>query len=496
MDLRKIILIFVFIVQVYKSNYILPLYTTNIIANESTIKKDYLSKIYSSELYTNLIIGSNKEEIKGIINMTHHGFFIYENAYNYNSSSSFNIDSSGKLYEKYLANDTLCLIPFEQKQNIQNINIKKCNNFDGVNFSFLKSNQENNIYDKYAILGLQQYDSREYIPLFIKSLKDTDMINSHTFSFHFLNNTKNGENEGHLLLGDEDYDEDNGILKRTLSNPKNGQVFWNLVFQKVIVGVKNSFNTSYDNHLKSFDTKLSQIIGNLPFIIGINEYKTYINSVFFNSLIIKDICSYKNVSIDDDYGTFVCDSQSDLFIENFKNSFPKLYFQHEELNKTFILDQYDLFSYNNIDKNDKNIYFLVFFANKKDPYRNPEFPGGTVIKRWKLGIPFLKKYKLSFNGDNRIITYYEKYNNNKTNNNNNGGDNLNEDNNNSTFIKIIIIGVLLVIFFVLGILFHKNIIRLPRKKKANELEDDYEYTINPNPLNEKKAHMNNYEVSN
>jgi hypothetical protein len=248
--------------------------------------------------------------------------------------------------------------------------------------------------------------------------------------------------------------------------------------------------------LKSFDTKLSQIIGNLPFIIGINEYKTYINSVFFNNLIMKDICSYKNVSIDDDYGTFVCDSQSDLFIENFKNSFPKLYFQHEELNKTFFLDQYDLFSYNNIDKNDKNIYFLVFFANKKDPYRNPEFPGGTVIKRWKLGIPFLKKYKLSFNGDNRIITYYEKYNNNKTNNNNNGGDNLNEDNNNSTFIKIVIIGVLLVIFFVLGILFHKNIIRLPRKKKANELEDDYEYTINPNPLNEKKAHMNNYEVSN
>ena len=144
-------------------------------------------------------------------------------------------------------------------------------------------------------------------------------------------------------------------------------------------------------------------------------------------------------------------------------------------------------------------FIKVFFTNKNDPYRSPEFPGGAIIKRWKLGIPFLKKYKLSFNGDSRIITYYETFNyNNNTNNNmtKNGVDILNKNNNNSIIIKIIIIGALLVIFFILGILFHKNIIRLPRKKKANELEDDYDYTINPNSFDEKKAHMNNYEVSN
>ena len=65
-----------------------------------------------------------------------------------------------------------------------------------------------------------------------------------------------------------------------------------------------------------------------------------------------------------------------------------------------------------------------------------------------------------------------------------------------TWLKILIIVFLLLIFFVLGILFHKNIIRLPRKKKANELEDDYEYTINPNTFDDKKASLNNYKVSN
>lgn len=117
-------------------------------------------------------------------------------------------------------------------------------------------------------------------------------------------------------------------------------------------------------------------------------------------------------------------------------------------------------------------------------------------------IPFLKKYKLSFNGDNRMISYYKKFNsNNDIDSSNNGNNkkeenNLNENNKSPTLIKVIIIISLLIIFFVLGILFHKNIIRLPRKKKANELEDDYEYTINQNTLDEKKASLNNYETSN
>ena len=513
MDIRKIIFMFLLFVQLYRSNYILPLYTTNIAKNDSIIKNDYLSKIYSSHLYAKFIIGSNKEEIKGIINMTQIGFFVYENAYDYNSSSSFDQVSNLKSFylknyeEGFLANDTLCLLPYNEKQDINNINIKECNNFEKVKFSLLKSKQkymEYNIYDKYAILGLQQNSNQdEYIiPLFIKSLKNTDMINSHTFSFHFLNNTKTGENEGYILLGDEDFDEDNGFLERTLSQSQKGQIYWNLVFQKVFAQVNNNLNISLDRYSKTFDIKDAQIIGNMPYIIGINTYKNYIRYYFFEKLLLKDICAYKNVSIDDSYGTFVCDSQSDLFKEKFNNEFPKLYFEHYELNTTFILDQYDLFTYNNIDKSDKNIYFLIFFPNKNDPYINPENPRATIIKRWKLGIPFLKKYKLSFNGDNRMISYYKKFNNNNDIDSNNNGNNKKDENNSnensksSTLIKVIIIISLLIIFFVLGILFHKNIIRLPRKKKANELEDDYEYTINQNTLDEKKASLNNYETSN
>ena len=154
-----------------------------------------------------------------------------------------------------------------------------------------------------------------------------------------------------------------------------------------------------------------------------------------------------------------------MFIEAFNTKFPKLYFQHNESNTTFILDKEDLFTYNLYNKSDNLIYFLVFFYNHNGQYDD--------ITKFKLGIPFFKKYKFSFNTDARIIKYYEKV----TNNNKNENNNSTDKENNYIAIKIIIIIFLLIIFFGLGVIFHKIITKSSRKKKANELDDDYEYPI-------------------
>ena len=103
-----------------------------------------------------------------------------------------------------------------------------------------------------------------------------------------------------------------------------------------------------------------------------------------------------------------------------------------------------------------------------------------------------------FNNEERIISYFEKFIDNTKGDDDNDNNNTNLDGKSTdyTWLKIAIIIFLLIIFFVLGILFHKNIIRLPRKKKANELEDDYEYNVNPNYFDDKKASLNNYEIAN
>ena len=97
------------------------------------------------------------------------------------------------------------------------------------------------------------------------------------------------------------------------------------------------------------------------------------------------------------------------------------------------------------------------------------------IKRFKLGIPFFKKYNFSFHPEDRVINYYR----NKIMNNNEKEDKIRNNDSFVIIIKIIIIIVLLVIVFCLGILFHKFVIKSPKKKLANELDDDYEYKTNP-----------------
>ena len=162
--------------------------------------------------------------------------------------------------------------------------------------------------------------------------------------------------------------------------------------------------------------------------------------------------------------------------------FPDLVFEHNILEENFILTKNDLFSFNTFNKSDNNLYFLIMF--EKDNKYN-----------WTLGIPFLKKYRLSFNYETKKIGYYkDKENINQI--------NENEDNKKislgSIFIKIIIIVILICIIFILGMLFQKKIIKIPRKIKANELDDNYEYdsykNMQNNDINNSKKIQNNKEV--
>ena len=80
--------------------------------------------------------------------------------------------------------------------NLNNLDIKKCKAFNNVNFELLKSEEIPNAikyYSKYAMIGLGMHGNQDEYQLatFMRSLKNTDMINSHFFSFNFFENKKN-----------------------------------------------------------------------------------------------------------------------------------------------------------------------------------------------------------------------------------------------------------------------------------------------------------------
>ena len=113
------------------------------------------------------------------------------------------------------------------------------------------------------------------------------------------------------------------------------------------------------------------------------------------------------------------------------NNFPDLILEHKDLNESFILTKNDLFAFNTINDLDKNLYFLIISVEQ--------------YLDWILGIPFLKKYVLSYNYDSRKIGYYEFF----------GKDEKEEEKSSNFFsslaFKIIIIIVLIIIIFSLGI---------------------------------------------
>ena len=159
------------------------------------------------------------------------------------------------------------------------------------------------------------------------------------------------------------------------------------------------------------------------------------------------------------YYMIICDSR---FKSNLKK-FPTLYIYSSDFSFTFNLYYNDAF----FELNNK-IYFL--FIGK-----------GFSDSNWILGKSFMKKYPFIFNQDQKTIQFVhlDKY----------GDQNQNEkakEKNNSSFwkkIRIYFIILLIIIALVIGVFIGKIIWKI-RKKRCNELDENYEYKSN-NDIDEK-----------
>ena len=99
-----------------------------------------------------------------------------------------------------------------------------------------------------------------------------------------------------------------------------------------------------------------------------------------------------------------------------------------------------------------------------------------------MGKPFTLKYQFVFNSDNKQIGFY---------NPNYNKHEKSKDMISKKYIFILVIIVLCVIFTVLGIILGKKIYGIKRKKKANELIDDFEYNSSGDKNNINDINKNN-----
>ena len=489
-----------FLLSSYKiNNFVVLQFNTIFIKDKTLTEENYFSNLTQNELYVNFYIGSKNESIKCVLKMDRHGFIIYEDAYDFRNSSTYQkfdknvnirwIPSSTRIpsrdkiylphYESYKA--------FKEKKTYE-LNMTNLTDFLKVEDIFKKKpNYFNEMFYKYGIIGLQLIANPYYTGIeFVKSLKQANETNSYTFHLYFENNKKNGfsinDNKGYILIGEELTDNKNKTQDiqyiNCLESKTYSKLIWGLNFSHIFL--------KYDkNNIKELTnvTYSSEFIANFPYIKGIPEYFEYINTNFFDDLLEKDICHIINftkhdINVKYDSFGYACDSNSKYFLDKLNDNFPDLILYNHELNKNFSLSKSDLFAFNTINPLDTNLYFLIVNGIDKE-------------NRWILGIPFLKNYIFSFDYDKKRIGYYANYGENDNNNNNDekgGGIKFFK----SLTFKILIILISAGIIFLLGMLFH-NYLKKSRKKRANELEDEYEYDSH---IDKKDKNDSKYEDKN
>ena len=271
----------------------------------------------------------------------------------------------------------------------------------------------------------------------ITQLKKRDKINSYVFSIKYTN-----DDNGEIIIGDlpheyspNKYSSQNYFFA-TVSITKEPPFNWHFTYDKCLYGEEEVD--------KSNMVKLSIDFG---FIKGNSFLKKNLEKNFF----AMNNCNKKQIN---DYDIFYCTKDA---LKNFKPIIFKLQSKYcpTITNANFEFTADDLFIKDNND-NDKYYFQIIFNTD-------------GLFHNWVFGKPLFKKYQMVFDQDKKTYGFYLE-------NNFNIINTLpNNIANTSTKISWILVVFLLIVSLGLLYALHKLLPKIPRKLKANELEENFSY---------------------
>ena len=462
-------------------------------------------------LYNQISIGEPKQNAIIIISPDEYNFYMVTNQKNKNitdntyydfrmsKTNNINFDESKHnsnfvfMSEKIFFQDKDLNKKITQEIGVENINLILYLQKP----TFTKNYNLSANVNSYIIVGLkltEGFDKIEYSLNLIRQLKRKNATQNYKWFIDY-NTTINNElkinsiyiNSINMIIGVEPheiypnlYQEKN--LKLINSKSFNGYINWGFYFNKIysyqnnniknkiLFELNNEFNMNNSNFQ---DYLIADIKQDFLFIKSPKIFFDSINKNFFYKLIQENKCFIK----ENKYLYFYCENQKDIE-EYIKSNFQDIYFKNQELNYEFVLGNQDLFiKYNN------KIIFLIISENNS--------------KKWTFGIPFLSKYLLVYDYDHKVIGFYKK---------NKKKYIANGDNKIYNIIKILLIVILLLVCGVMGFLISKHIYGFNRKKRINELQENYKYeekiskkqneNINDFNNNEKKERLIELKIEN
>ena len=489
----------------YDSNYFFILFFINLFIYSSCIiifpfeiispnyelssdKIDLMSYLYNLSLYSNFSIGNPPQQIKSFIKFDKSGFNIPYNAYNHENSKTYQeLEKNKKIkdeieYTCTLSSDDIELININsynlsqlllKSENFKLINDEKYKE-TYVNVSFINKLTDEVGYKNYGYIGLKFPDKDKLgIINFVQSLKKTNIIKNYSWTLLFEEDDADYKKEfitidyfksikGKLILGDE-------LPNYYPSKFNNNMSAWiNMHNRKKYLNWDIEFRNIYLNDFKLYIRVESELRPDTTLFFGTLTFKLNIDENFFNEYFKQGICQVKNMTLFRDIMYYSCDDSisGEGGLKFNANMFPNITFEFRNYDLNFTLKYKDLFIQ---DINNKNIYNFLFVFDRKRIYINKD------EDRFILGMKFFEKFQFEFNNEKKIITHYIK----KQEMNKCTKCNENFPNSQNGDYKIILIICLIIIFgvilFVLGMIFQKKLLKFPRKTRANELDEDYDY---------------------
>ena len=445
---------------------------------------NFLNEYYRNNFLLELTVGSPPQKINALINQ-YSSCFQFKSTkssvtknYSPNNSTSLKIKETPNLLSKLFS--AFDIFNFGQNQTHK------------ISFEFSESlsmslNKDNLLI---PIIGLKPtLPHLNLCPNLFDDLKNIKAIDKKIFNIKYDN--KFG---GEFILGNDLTKFDNKNYKE--SQYTKSYFYDEFYFKYDKIYLKYPWNkTEYLNiseiNIKK-EPKEAKVYINNGFIIGTEEFKNFIHEKFFKYLVEKKICSLDLTELNEtdeklgnEFYLYNCyhmqftgqSSQRHKTI-NYYEEFPNLVINSKNLEYNFELTNKDLFE--QIYSRD---YFLIIFPKKNVEEKNKNI--------WYLGEPFYKKYPFTIDFDAKTIGFYSKETINKNETKIEIVDNKDKNkviNDNNSKVKNILfkIGEILV---VIGLLFGAYFIGIKvkegRKKRANELKDDYyEYiTDSKNDIN-------------
>ena len=269
--------------------------------------------------------------------------------------------------------------------------------------------------------------------------------------------------KGNLIIGDypHNYDSKNNYKSqfiKTYSTFSENVMKWELRFNKIYY-----LNNNEEQKINDINANLDP--SNYLIFAPKNDYESIIQN-YFQKYLNEDICQYNYI---EEYVSIICDKSEKFSINEIK-TFPSIYFEHVNLDYTFELSFKELF----IEKD--NIYYFLIISDSL-----------FYTTGWTLGNIFMRKFQFIFNLDTKEIGFYNP----KLNKYNNEGYNINKNSSNIIIYIILIIILCLLLFGICLFIKMKFYPKVEKKKRANELDDEYEYVTYKNNSNNNENKKDN-----